>query len=444
MEESIRILHLNDLHSHFEAYPKIERFFAAASETDAEVIKVDIGDNCDSSHPLTDATQGQANVQLMNQLGIHYATIGNNEGIGLSKASLNQLYDQADFQVILGNLTDQKGRPEWANPYWIHESKAGTKIAFLAYTFPYHKTYNPNGWQVQDPLEALKRDLAIPEMAQADMRILLSHLGIRVDERICQEIENIDLIIGGHTHHVFEDGVSLNGTYMAAAGKYGQYVGEINLRLIDHRLDSIQMIAHESSHFASHKEDQAFIEGLAQKGKALLAQRRVDTFEQDLDMESSLALLTAAMKDYAQADLCLINSGLVVSPLKADVTAENLHHSLPHQMRLAKLEITEEELQVICQDIYGQEEFLKNQEIRGMGFRGKQFGQLYSDGFRYKKGKIVYNDKVMGQSDKLTLVLVDQYYFASYFPSIKEVEVELLFPDLLREVVEKYLIKRKT
>ena len=35
-------------------------------------------------------------------------------------------------------------QPEWAKPYLIHRTKAGTNIAFLAYTFPYYITYAPN------------------------------------------------------------------------------------------------------------------------------------------------------------------------------------------------------------------------------------------------------------------------------------------------------------
>ena len=42
---------------------------------------------------------------------------------------------------------------------------------------------------------------------------------------------------------------------------------------------------------------------------------------------------------------------------------------------------------------------------------------------------------------KFSLVLVDQYYFASYFPTVKEKEVTLPFPDLLRGLVAKYLGK---
>lgn len=439
MVEQLRILHLNDLHSHFEAYPKLERFFKSASETSTEVIKLDIGDNIDSSHPLTDATHGKANVQLMNRLGIQYATIGNNEGVGLSKADLNQVYDQAEFTVILNNLQDENGRPDWATPYQIHTTKEGTRIAFLAYTFPYYKTYTPNGWQVQDPIACLKRDLAIEEVASADMRIIISHLGIRLDEKITEECDNVDLIIGAHTHHVFEDGACLYGTYLAAAGKYGQYVGEINLRLDKHRLQEIEIVAHETSHYQSHPEDADFIQELNDQGRAILHHQELKEFEQGLTIEQSLELLMDAMLDYAQADICIINSGLMVQPFAQQLTEGSLHSSLPHQMRLAVMEVSQRDLLTICQDIFTQGELLKEQEIRGMGFRGKKFGQIVCSGFTYKSGKIVYNDKVMGKLDKVKLVVVDQYYFAAYFQSIKKQSVQLLFPDLLRQVIANYI-----
>ena len=145
MKDMIRILHINDLHSHFEQYPQLKRAVDDLSQTDRELIKVDLGDNVDKSHPLSDATAGRFNVALMNELGIDYATIGNNEGIGLAKEELDCLYEQAKFQPIIGNLKDEGRQPEWGKPYLIHKTKAGTKIAFLAYTFPYYITCQPLG-----------------------------------------------------------------------------------------------------------------------------------------------------------------------------------------------------------------------------------------------------------------------------------------------------------
>ena len=53
----------------------------------------------------------------------------------------------------------------------------------------------------------------------------------------------------------------------------------------------------------------------------------------------------------------------------------------------------------------------------------------------------MYNEKVTNEKDTISLVLVDQYYFARYFETIKSHQAELLFPEVLRELVETYLKK---
>ncbi|MDO2177278.1 hypothetical protein Q2440_25870, partial [Escherichia coli] len=52
----------------------------------------------------------------------------------------------------------------------------------------------------------------------------------------CQELPEIDVIFGSHTHHYFEHGEINNGVLMAAAGKYGKYLGEVNLTFEAHKV----------------------------------------------------------------------------------------------------------------------------------------------------------------------------------------------------------------
>ena len=70
--EKLVILHTNDLHSHFENWPKIRRFMlgtrAAEQAQGASVLAFDDGDVMDRSVPLTEATDGQINIQLLNAI----------------------------------------------------------------------------------------------------------------------------------------------------------------------------------------------------------------------------------------------------------------------------------------------------------------------------------------------------------------------------------------
>ena len=64
-----------------------------------------------------------------------------------------------------------------------------------------------------------------------------------------------------------------------------------------------------------------------------------------------------AMLFYAGADVAIINSGLIVQPFEKDFSRKNLHESLPHQMRLAKLTVSSQELLEIYETIYQQGHF---------------------------------------------------------------------------------------
>lgn len=97
--------------------------------------------------------------------------------------------------------------------------------------------------------------------------------------------------------------------------------------------------------------------------------------------------------------------------LGPQVTMADLQEALPHQMRMARLFVTGQELKEICREVFTKAELLKNQAIKGMGFRGKVFGELITGNFAYKNGNLLYNSRVVDSNEKFSLVLVDQYYF---------------------------------
>ena len=138
--ETFRILHTNDLHSHFEHFPKIGRYLkkAQADKSVDEVYTFDAGDFMDRSHPLSDATEGQANIKLMNEFHYTAGTIGNNEGISNPHRVLEHLFDHVDYPIVLANLREEdESMPKWAKDYQILTSKKGTRIALVGLTAAY-------------------------------------------------------------------------------------------------------------------------------------------------------------------------------------------------------------------------------------------------------------------------------------------------------------------
>lgn len=64
---------------------------------------------------------------------------------------------------------------------------------------------------------------------EVDVVVILSHLGLSTDRRLAEQIMGIDVILGGHTHHVLEEPLVIGQTVLGAAGKFGQWLGKVVL-----------------------------------------------------------------------------------------------------------------------------------------------------------------------------------------------------------------------
>ena len=453
--EELHLYHINDLHSHFENWPKIRRYLNQKKkeheENDEDVLLFDIGDFLDRVHPLTEATDGKANIQLMNSVPFDAVTIGNNEGIGNNKHVLNRLYQDAKFPVVLANLFDVEdlSMPDWATPSLVIETKKGIRVGVIGLTAPLYLSYLPNGWQPKESYEILPSLLQTLEN-QTDMIVLLSHMGIIEDEHMAEMYEDIDVIIGGHTHHVLPTGRLIDQTMLTGGGKWGKYIGHTVIRHQEQEIVSIDTELIACDDLTDQPQDAIEINRLWSKGKEMLAQEGVAelprSFHTDWQEHTDLVDIGLdAITQFAKVDIGILNSGLFLEDLSAGlVTKETLHSILPHPMRLITCELDGKTFREL---IWGMEEKrinLRTRQVTGMGFRGKIFGELCYKGISVDNEQkiIYYKGKVIQDNQPITFVTVDHYRYISFFPLIENKgEVELLSPYFLRDVVSHYLEK---
>lgn len=453
--EKIVLLHTNDLHSHLENWPKIRRFIEQKKRENEKkenttTITVDLGDFVDRWHPLSEATDGQANVELMNNVGYDAVTIGNNEGVGNAKDQLNHLYDQASFDILLDNLFDKHllQPPKWAKKYKIIETPQQTKIGLLALTTPFPLTYSPNGWDIRNPYDILP-ELVEELRPKVDILVLMSHLGIQDDRQIAQELPSIDVILGSHTHHLLIDGQIVNGVQLAAAGKYGQYVGEVHLTVDEHK-NIIQKSARAipTETMMTFIEDEQESQDYLTKGHELLATKKVAKLPYDLSVDifaehSFIYEALEAVKYRGQTQGAMLNSGLFLTGLPAGlINQDQLHTALPHPMHLLNVTLKGSDLIRLVLEIEKNRAFLRNYPIRGMGFRGKIFGQVVYSGISYDavNHQVHWLNQPIDNERRYTFTTVDHFMFVPFFPTIEIAgENEFLFPEFIRSVVGEYL-----
>lgn len=453
--EKIVLLHTNDLHSHLENWPKIRRFIEQKKRENEKkenttTITVDLGDFVDRWHPLSEATDGQANVELMNNVGYDAVTIGNNEGVGNAKDQLNHLYDQANFDILLDNLFDKHllQPPKWAKKYKIIETPQQTKIGLLALTAPFPLTYSPNGWDIRNPYDILP-ELVEELRPKVDILVLMSHLGIQDDRQIAQELPAIDVILGSHTHHLLINGQIVNGVQLAAAGKYGQYVGEVHLTVDEHK-NIIQKSARAipTETMTTFIEDEQESQDYLTKGHELLAAKKVAKLPYDLSVDifaehSFIYEALEAVKYRGQTQGAMLNSGLFLTGLPAGlINQDQLHTALPHPMHLLNVTLKGSDLIRLVLEIEKNRAFLRNYPIRGMGFRGKIFGQVVYSGISYDavNHQVHWLNQPIDNERRYTFTTVDHFMFVPFFPTIEIAgENEFLFPEFIRSVVGEYL-----
>ncbi|MDT2834010.1 bifunctional UDP-sugar hydrolase/5'-nucleotidase [Vagococcus carniphilus] len=452
MKEVIHLLHTNDLHSHFENWPKIRRFvtekMSRYEKKKEDYLLVDLGDFMDRYHPLTDATNGLANVEIMNQLPYDYVTIGNNEGITNSKFQLNRLYDDGNFQVVLSNLLDKETMaiPSWAKPYQITQTKQGTKIAVIGLTAPIELSYHSFGWEILDSVTALNEWL--PEIKkEADVIVLLSHLGLPDDKFLAKTYPEIDVIVESHTHHLFSEGKVCNDVLLSAAGRFGLYVGEVELIIENNHVVSKQSTVYETASFKEKTIDMIEITNYQMKGENLLKDQTLGYLPETLTKKHTLMDLTLeAMKDYGGKEVSLLNTGIILTDLKEGVvTKKDLHECLPHPMNLIKVKLKGRDVKRLVYEIERSRDFLFKFEIVGMKFRGKYFGQMCYDGLTYckKTQEVKWLNQEILDEKIYELITVDHLSFLPFFPTIEIAgEIEILSSDFLRTILGDY-IKQK-
>ncbi|KRM95572.1 metallophosphoesterase [Liquorilactobacillus aquaticus DSM 21051] len=452
MSERITILHTNDIHSHFENWPKIRRYLIGTRKRlikkGEAVITVDLGDAMDRVHPLSEATNGKINIELMNTVGYDAATVGNNEGIGNSHEQLNAMYERADFPIILDNLVNGRTRrpPRWAHLSRVITTDKGTKIGLLACTAPFSATYRMNDWAPMEVDEVLP-SLLKKVRPQVDVLVLMSHLGIDVDRAIARKYPEFDVILGSHTHHLLEHGEEVDQTLLCAAGKWGRYIGQVTLNVANHKLLEKKAEVVETALLPESSGDAIEIEQYQKKGEALLRKKKVAVLPKDypgswVKRSPLMNVSLKAIQFVTQTEASILNGGLFLDDLHQGVlTRYDLHHILPHPMRIVKVRLNGYNLWRLIREMEKNRNHLRNSVVKGNGFRGKVFGELVYDGIEFDplSKSVSWHGQVLDPGADYEIATVDNFIYCPFFPTLEIVGHPKYIGDrFLRDVVGDY------
>lgn len=171
---------------------------------------------------------GKSSIEAMNLMGYDAMTLGSLD-LMLGLDDLKQRIGEADFAVLSANAYLANSKELVATPYVVLE-RADHRVGILGIT----DLASTQDIVVADPLQTARE--RVPELrGQADIVIVLSHAGVKVDKVIAEQVPGIDLIVSGNT-------VAMETPYIAPltgavvvhaeaphAGTAGTYIGVADL-----------------------------------------------------------------------------------------------------------------------------------------------------------------------------------------------------------------------
>jgi 5'-nucleotidase len=455
MKENIYLYFTSDLHSHFENWPKIIHYINDKSKRHREkgesFFLLDNGDHLDRVHPITEAYLGKANIDLLNAGGFQAVTIGNNEGITLPRQSFYELYDEAEFDVTCANLFPLENvKPSWLKPYTYLKTPSGLTIGVIGLTAPFNTFYNKISWQVENPFDTLDKILPVVK-AESDIVVLLSHLGINDDEVIAKTYNDIDIIIGGHTHHLFKQGENIGGTLLGAVGKHGFYVGEIQL-VWNHEMKILE----EKQAYAIdiHKENnddrtKQLLEKWHQNADEIMNEEicTIDCdYEVDWFRETALITnLTHMLQEWTKADCAMLNAGILLEGLKkGSVTRADIHRICPHPINPVTVPINGEHLLEMIRMVHTKR-FIEFR-LKGFGFRGEILGKMIFSNIEVTTSidkeqvehveSVTVNGKPLDIHHTYKLATADMFTFGKLLPAVSAAKHKRYFmPEFMRDLL---------
>ena len=202
-----------------------------AERGDDKVLLLDGGDTWQGSYTSL-KTQGADMMSAMKLLKPE-AMVGHWE-FTLGKERLADLTEKMGYSFLGGNVFDT----EWDEP--VFEStqffeKGGVNVAVIGQHFPYTPIANPRylveGWSFGIRPEVIQKNIDKAKQKGAEIIVLLSHNGFDVDQKLASNLNDVDVILTGHTHDAIPKAIKIKNTLILSSGSHGKYLGRIDLKV---------------------------------------------------------------------------------------------------------------------------------------------------------------------------------------------------------------------
>jgi 5'-nucleotidase / UDP-sugar diphosphatase len=355
-QTQVRILYLNDFHGFAEPYKPYGSdktlggvAYLAANITrlrsEKPALLLAAGDMIQGNN-WANLSQGKSVIELMNAMKFDAMVAGNHE-FDFGQETLKKRIAEAHFPVLGANVEGFDS----LKPYVIKEI-SGVKIGIIGVvtedtpisTHPKNVSglkFIPVRLSLQKYLDELRDKVSII--------IVLSHIGYANDRILAEQVKDIDLIVGGHSHTKLLSPVVIGHTIVVQAWEHAKALGVLDLTVEDGKI--IAFNGHlEEIEPEPGKEDKAvmsIVDKYRRNVDAVLNET-IGEAACDLDgenvrtRETNLGNFVAdRMREVSGADAAIINGGSIRASIKkGPIAVKNIYTALPFDNYIVAIKLT--------------------------------------------------------------------------------------------------------
>ncbi|MEJ2716134.1 MAG: 5'-nucleotidase C-terminal domain-containing protein [Deltaproteobacteria bacterium] len=393
----LTILYMNDPHAHYAPHREpggtaLIGGFARAAALIKEITErnraqgrttlILMGGDLLTGTPFSTIWKGELGVSLMNRMQFTAMAVGNHEFDEGSEHLIRKLRPAMNFRLLSANIVNNAGQCVFERSMVKKVPSSPTKIFIFGLTTEETPTSthpeNVKGLRFLNAIASARELLA--GSSDDDLVIALAHLGVDGDKELARSCPKIDLIVGGHSHTALFQPLQVNRTLIVQAGAYAEYLGRLDLEVVDGRIAAYQgALIHLGEDVQKDREISAIINRYEAGMDSRLSEviGRTDVF---LDgrlstvrsgKESNLGRLIAfLMAQRLGTQVALLNGGAIRASLNTgDITRGEIYTVLPFPDHPVRLNLTGKNLQAVLQ---------RSADLRpGSGGKLQTFGVTY-------------------------------------------------------------------
>ena len=345
------ILSTNDMHASLDNMSRLATAVKKCRDSVFTVV-VDAGDRW-TGNAYVDLAEGRLPmIRLMNAVGYDVAALGNHD-FDPGQEVLDGAVANAKFDVVCANMTTAgellggvKGRKRIEAPAGVAVDFVGVVTSY-ANGHPDGNDVNFEGLKFEDPQLVAKREC---EDSNADVKVLLSHMGDDRDFEMVSQYGGYDILIGGHTHKLLDTVV--NGTVIGQTQRKLKYVGVTKVKM---RGSKIVNIEYENIPLKGYAPD-AEVEAIVKDIEANPALKEVVGSMANATNHVGLCnLQTKIIKEAMGADIGIYHRGgvrIIEGLPMGEVTVKTLFDNEPFFSQVHTAEMTPAQLRKLIVEKY--------------------------------------------------------------------------------------------